>query len=142
MTGQRQQAVTGKRDADDRQQNLFGIPAEVSPVPATAAPKQRPEPKPPGARIRPKPPPLEDAEPEPDRLPGQLARLSAPELRALVETLPDEALANLVLATIRQLKRRLVKSSRNGQQGRASALDRAAQQLVVELGGQSYEDDY
>lgn len=142
MTGQRQQAVTGKRDADDRQQNLFGIPAEVPPARAPETPKPRPEPKSPRGRVQLKAPPLEDVEPEHDRLPGQLARLSAPELRGLVETLSDEALADLVLATIRQLKRRLVKSSRNGQKGRASALDRAAQQLVVELGGQSYEDDY
>lgn len=142
MTGQRQQAVTGKRDADDRQQNLFGVPAEVPPSPTTETPKQRAEPKPPRGRAQPKAPPPDDVEPEYDRLPGQLARLSAPELRGLVETLPDEALANLVLATIRQLKRRLVKSSRNGQKGGASALDRAAQQLVIELGGQSYEDDY
>ena len=140
MTGQRQQAVTGKRDADDRQHNLFGVPAEVPPALATEASKPRPEPRPSRGRAHPKAPPLEDVEPEHDRLPGQLARLSAPELRGLVETLPDEALANLVLATIRQLKRRLVKNSRNGQKG--PALDRAAQQLVVELGGQSYDDDY
>ena len=134
--------MTGKRDADDRQQSLFGTPADVPPLPTAETPKQRPEQKTSRGRARPVVPPFDEVEPEHDRLPGQVARLSAPELRALVETLPDEALANLVLATIRQLKRRLVKSSRNGQTGRASALDRAAQQLVAELGGQGYEDEY
>lgn len=142
MTGRRQQAVTGKRDADDRQQSLFGIPAETPPLSATATPKPRPDPKAARVRTQPTAPPPEDVEPEHDRLPGQLARLSAPELRALVETLPDEALASMILATIRQLKRRLAKNSRNGQKGRASALDRAAQQLMVELGGQGYQDDF
>ena len=142
MAGQRQQAVTGKRDSDDRQQSLFGTPAELPRSPSTETPKQRPEPKIPRGRAPPATPPPDDPDPDHDPIPGHLARLSAPELRALVEILPDEALANLVLATIRQLKRRLAKNSRNGQKGRASALDRAAQQLVAELGGQGYEDDF
>ena len=137
-----QQAVTGKRDSDDRQQSLFGTPTELPPAPSTASPKQRPEAKIPRSLARPIAPPPDDVEPDHDPLPGHLARLSAPELRALVEILPDEALANLVLATIRQLKRRLAKTSRNGQKGRISALDRAAQQLMAELGGQGDEDDF
>ncbi len=70
-------------------------------------------------------------------------RLTAAELDALVAALPDEALAHLVLAGVRQLRRRLVRVGANagGRPARAakgrgaSSLERAARQLAAELGG-------
>lgn len=63
------------------------------------------------------------------------ARLDMPELDELVATVPDDALAHLTLAAVRQLRRRLARSTgRKGGKGRASALERAGQQLAAELG--------
>jgi len=58
------------------------------------------------------------------------ARLSPTEWNELVATLPDDALAHLVIATVRQLRRRLARSRGQSGKGRASALERSAQQLI------------
>jgi len=80
------------------------------------------------------------------RLPNSInvlaARLSRTEWNELVATLPDDALAHLVIATARQLRRRLARSRGQGGKGRASALERSAQQLIVELGGHGEDDDW
>ena len=55
--------------------------------------------------------------------------------------LPDAVLAQFTLATIRQLRRRLERNRRyGGSKSLDTVLDRAAQQLMAELGGQN--DDY
>lgn len=67
-------------------------------------------------------------------------RLSPAELEELAAALSDDALARLVVAAMRQLRRRLARGG--GRAGRPSpALDRAARQLAAELGadGDSYE---
>ena len=70
-------------------------------------------------------------------------RVTAAELDALAAALPDDALAHLVLAGARQLRRRLVRVGANAggrlarvAKGRgASSLERAARQLAAEMGG-------
>ena len=69
------------------------------------------------------------------------ARLSPAELKEFVAALPDDALACLVIATVRQLRRRLVRSGGRGGKSRNSVLERSAQQLIAELGGQDEGDD-
>ena len=69
------------------------------------------------------------------------ARLSPAELKKFVAALPDDGLACLVIATVRQLRRRLVRSGGRSGKSRNSALERSAQQLIVELGGQDEGDD-
>lgn len=71
-------------------------------------------------------------------------RLSPAELDELARALPDDTLAHLTLAVVRQLRRRLIRASGRGKRtgkSRPSALERAAQQLATELGG-SDGDDY
>jgi len=68
------------------------------------------------------------------------ARLSPAELDELAAALSDEALASLVLAAARQLRRRLVRGGRKGQRSSA-ALERAARQFAAELGGEGSIDD-
>jgi len=69
------------------------------------------------------------------------ARLSRTKWNELVATLPDDALAHLVVATVRQLRRRLARSHGRSGKGHAPALERSAQQLIAELGGQGDNDD-
>ena len=69
------------------------------------------------------------------------ARLSPAELKEFVAALPDDALACLVIATARQLRRRLVLSGGRGGKGCNSALERVARQLFAELGGQDEGED-
>ena len=71
---------------------------------------------------------------------GLAAQLSPAELDELAAVLSDEALARLLLAAARQLRRRLSRGGRAGPRPSA-ALDRAARQLAAELGGQGAEDD-
>jgi CRP-like cAMP-binding protein len=76
-------------------------------------------------------------------------RLTAAELDALVAAVPDETLAHLVVAGMRQLRRRLVRTgatasgrSARAAKGRgASALERAARELAAELGGAGGGED-
>ncbi|MBV9749417.1 MAG: hypothetical protein JO157_11440 [Acetobacteraceae bacterium] len=122
---------------DERQANFFGIPA-----PEPAAPDARP-----GRPSRTK----RDAKRwlpssgsqdaiDGDSLDALAARLSPAEIDELAAALPDDALAHLILAAVRQLRRRLARSGRRGGGGRASALERAARQLVTELGEQAGDD--
>jgi len=69
------------------------------------------------------------------------ARLSRIEWNDLVAALPNDALAHLVIATARQLRRRLARSRGRGGKGHTSTLERSAQQLIVELGGEEENDD-
>ncbi len=68
-------------------------------------------------------------------------RLSRTEWNELVAALPDDALARLVIVTVRQLRRRLVRSGRRSDKGRASALERSAQQLIAELSDHGENND-
>ena len=72
----------------------------------------------------------------------RIARLSPAELRELAATLTDDALGQLILAAIRQFKRRLAREGRYGGKGQKSGLGRVAQQLVAELGEQGGDDDF
>ncbi|HJS87464.1 MAG TPA: hypothetical protein VJ779_18580 [Acetobacteraceae bacterium] len=80
-------------------------------------------------------PPDASAEPDIDVL---AARLSAAELNEFAAALPDDSLAHLMLAGVRQLRRRLARAagrgSRSSRKG-TSVLERAARQLAAELGG-------
>ena len=81
--------------------------------------------------------------PEPDSLDTLAARLSPAELNELAANLPDHALAHLVIVTVRQLRRRLTRTGRHtGKPGPSSPLERAARQLVAELGEQGSDDDF
>ncbi len=124
-------------EADRRQADFFGVPA-----PAPAAPERLPAPKPqPGQDIKRWPPTPDSGDaPLGDSIDALAARLSPAELNELVAALPDEALAHLVVATARQLRRRLARSGGRGGKGRASALERSARQLIAELGEQGDDD--
>ena len=112
-------------------------------VPMPSAPEHRPTPKPkPKPGIKRQPPPSDIEEPPLcDSIDVLAARLSRTEWNELVAALPDDALAHLVIATVRQLRRRLARSHGWGGKGRASALERSAQQLIAELSGQGENDD-
>ena len=106
-------------------------------------PEQRlsPKPKPEQKLKRQSPPPdCEDA-PVSDSIDGLAARLSPSELNELVAALPDDILAHLIIANARQLRRRLARSGGCGGKSRASSLERAARQLIAELGGQDGDDE-
>lgn len=123
---------------DGRQADFFGAP-----VPAPATLEHRPTRKPKPERDIKRRSPSSGSE---DTLSGDsidvlAARLSPTELNGLVAALPDDALAHLVIATVRQLRRRLVRSGGRGGKGRTSALERSARQLIAELGGQGDDDD-
>lgn len=129
--------VARRPETDQWQADFFRAPA-----PTPAAPEQRPTAKP-----KPKPgikrqPPSDCAEaPLCDSIDVLAARLSRTEWNELVATLPDDALAHLVIATVRQLRRRLARSRGRSGKGRASALEHSAQQLIAELSGQGENDD-
>jgi len=130
--------VARRPEADRRQADFFDVPA-----PTPAAPEQLPAPKPkpkPGIKRQPPPSDIQEA-PLCESIDMLAARLSRTEWNELVATLPDDALAHLVIATVRQLRRRLARSRGRGGKGRASALERSAQQLIVELGGRGENDD-
>jgi hypothetical protein len=69
------------------------------------------------------------------------AKLSSAGLEELAAALSDEALARLVLAAARQLRRRLVRGGGRKGQRPSPALERAARQLAAELGGDGGTDD-
>ena len=128
-----------RRPETDRQQaDFFGAPA-----PTPAVPEQPPTPKPKpelGIKRQPSPSDIEDA-PLCDSIDVLAARLSHTEWNGLVAGLPDDVLAHLVVATVRQLRRRLARSRGRSGKGRTSALERSAQQLIAELGGQGEDGD-
>jgi hypothetical protein len=71
------------------------------------------------------------------------ARLSPAELNELVTALPDSALAHLLITTVRQLRRRLARRQwQVAKGGTASPLERAARQLIAELGEYGGDDDF
>lgn len=115
---------------DERQKDFFGAPVAAAKQ-LGASPNRR----------RRSASSSSEAITESDDIDVQVARLSPAELRNLVAMLPDDVLAQLTLATVLQLKRRLARDSRRESKGRASVLDRAAQQLIAELSGQGEHDD-
>jgi hypothetical protein len=71
------------------------------------------------------------------------ARLSLAELNELVTALPDPALAHLLIATVRQLRRRLARQKwQAAKGGTVSPLERAARELTAELGEYGGDDDF
>ena len=130
--------VARRPEADRRQADFFGPPA-----PAPAASKQRSLPKlKPEQEVRRRSPPSDSEEtPARDSIDVLAARLSRAEWNELVAGLPDDALAHLVIATVRQLRRRLARSQGRNSKGHASVLERSARQLIDELGGQGESDD-
>jgi len=130
--------VARRPEVDRRQADFFGAPA-----PTPAAPEHRPTPKPQpeqDIKRRSLPPDSEDA-PLSDSIEALAARLSPAELNELAAALPDDALAHLVIATVRQLRRRLARSGSRGGNGRTPALERSARQLIAELSGEGEDDD-
>ena len=119
-------------EVDRRQADFFAAPASE---PIT------PKPKPEQATKRRPPSPNGKHETVGDSIDVIAARLSPAELKDFVAALPDDALACLVIATARQLRRRLVRSGGRGSRGCNSVLERAARQLIAELGGQDGGDD-
>ncbi len=121
------------------QADLFGAPEPVSPRRRAGRPK--------AVSAAPDAPPASPAAIKVSS--GEVSvevlaeRVTAAELDALAAALPDEALAHLVLAGARQLRRRLVRVGANAggrlarvAKGRgASSLERAARQLAAEMGG-------
>jgi len=69
------------------------------------------------------------------------ASLCRAEMAELAAALSDEALAHLVIAAVRQLRRRLARSDGRRGRVRAPALERAVRQLMAELGGQDGDED-
>ena len=137
-SGGKGQTVARKPETDWRQADFFGAPA-----PTSAPPEQRPAPKPkpkPGIKRQPPPSNIEEA-PLCDSIDVLAARLSRIEWNGLVAGLPDDALAHLVIATVRQLRRRLARSRGRDGKGRVSTLERSAQQIIVELSGQGENGD-
>lgn len=128
-------------DPDRRQQDFFGVPeAEPKLPPAKVPGPQSPSRPARGRRRKEAKPPNGDGR-EDDGIERQLARLSPAELRQLAAILPDEALAQLLLAAVRQLKRRLVQVGRGGSRAGTSVLERAVRQLVAELGDQGGDEE-
>jgi len=124
---------------DERQTDFFGAPAPELPSPH-AHPVRQARPKQ-SARRWLSSPDGEEARGG-DDLDALASRLSPPELDELAAALPDDALAHLTLAAVRQLRRRLARSGSRGARSRASAaLERTARQLADELGGQTGSDD-
>jgi len=72
---------------------------------------------------------------------GMAARLSPADLDELAAALSDEALARLVLAAVRQLRRRLARGGTRAGRRSSPALERAARQLAAELGGEGSSED-
>jgi len=123
--------VARRPEVDWRQADFFGAPA---PAPGT------PKPKPEQATKR-RSLPNGKLEPVGDSIDVFAARLSPAELKEFVAALPDDALACLVIATARQLRRRLLRSGGRGRRSRDSVLEGAARQLIAELSGQDEGDD-
>ena len=124
---------------DERQADFFGVPSAGSgaPEPRSSA-KPKPEPQTPHM---PAPLDSEDA-PSGDGFDGIAARLLPSEWKELIAALSDEALAHVVIATARQLRRRLRRSSGPSGEGRTSSLERSAQQLIAELREHGDDDDW
>ena len=68
-------------------------------------------------------------------------RLSPAELDELAAVLSDDGLARLVIAAVRQLRRRLARGGGRAGRQPSPALDRAARQLAAELGAGDTPDE-
>ena len=121
--------------AGGKQPDLFGAVPNATPSKARAAHPQRPGPA--GKT----PPSQNGSAAAEDGITGMGAKLSPAELEELAAVLSDEALARLVLAAARQLRRRLVRGGGRKGQRPSPALERAARQLAAELGGAGDTDD-
>ena len=131
-----------KPQGDERQTDFFGTGAPA-PVALPALPRSRPrrravlQPDAAAASYGPPEAPPE-APPETtgagrDDLDVQLAGLPVAGLRGLAAALPDEVLARFTLTVMRELRRRLTPGGARDGRPPATALSRAAQQLVAEL---------
>ena len=134
---------------DTRQADIFGVP-EPAPVQPRPARPRRPRPAGLSPAVEPaEAPPCADAAPaaQPAAAPaatdiGALAaRLTPSELEELAASVSDDGLARLMLASLRQLRRRIGRPDR-GRDGKApaSALERAGRQLAAELGREEAEE--
>lgn len=135
-----------KPGSDERQTDFFGAAVAAPEKKTGASPAPRPKPSPvitlAPAKEKPEPVAVGLDIPEDGGIEADFARMSPAEVRNLVATLPDAVLAQLSIATIHQLRRRLERNSRRGDgKNSNTVLDRAAQQLIAELGGQN-SDDY
>ena len=115
---------------DDQQADLFGATPKALPKPRPARQRAAPAlvaaPAAPAVEARSAPAGPPEQTPDPV---ATAAQFSPAELDALVAALPDDALARLLLASVRQLRRRLSRAA-----GRpAPALDRAARQIAAEF---------
>ena len=124
---------------DARQADFFGAPTSTQAAPDLyLARKDK-------SRQRTKlasPPQANGVRIDRDGLSTLAARLSPAELNELVAALPDAALGHLVIVTVRQLRRRLARNNSEVGKHRSSIpLDRAARQLMAELGEQGGDDD-
>jgi len=128
--------VTQKPAANGTQPDLFGaVPKPKAPKVRAARP-QRAEPAEKALLSRRGPLEAEDG------INGMAAKLSPAELDELAAVLSDEALARLVLAAARQMRRRLARSGKRAGSRSSPALERAARQLAAELGGEGAADDH
>lgn len=122
--------------ADERQADIFGAiqPTPVLPGPLPASTRK---PRCRQGKDNPAPTPAMDGEDisAAAGVDALAAGLSPAELDELAAALPDDALAHLVTAVMRQLRRRLARTgARSGGKSRDSALERAARQVAAELG--------
>ena len=125
--------MTRKPGAGEGQADLFGA-ASPPPKPRAARPRQAaPAAK---APAPPSPAPAEDG------IATLANRLSPAELDELASVLPDEALARLLLAAARQMRRRLARAGGRASPRPSPALSRAARQLAAELGGAGGSDEF
>jgi|tagenome__1003787_1003787.scaffolds.fasta_scaffold20468643_1 hypothetical protein len=124
---------------DARQADFFGAPtSKAAPPDLHLARKNKSSQK---SKLAP-PLPDNDRRIERDSLDTLAARLSPAELNELVAALPDVALGHLVIVTVRQLRRRLARNNWDAGKRRSSTpLERAARQLITELGEQGGDDD-
>lgn len=123
---------------DARQADFFGAPASKR---AASDQGSRWNDKP-VQKARPPLPPQETDRLEIDNLDTLATRLSPADLNDLVAAMPDNALAHLVIVTVRQLRRRLVRHIQHPKEHRVSSpLERAARQLIAEWREDKGDDD-
>jgi hypothetical protein len=129
---------------DERQEDIFRTPVPA-PRPAKPAPAPTPAPMAAAPPI-PAPEMPRHSEPLPELPPLRRLdprRLSRMELEELVREMPDDVLVQLTGAVARQLRRRITRAAGHGRRsgkGRATALERVAQQLADELSGLDVEE--
>ena len=127
-------AATGATASTMAAQVAVDVVREAAPLPRAAAMAATLATLPLAPPAPPPPPPAFDP-----------AALSNPELRALVQALPDQRLAHLLIEAARELKRRAApdRSDADGEDGDVPmepnpALLRAARQAVGELSGDDF----